>query len=200
MLGNDLVDLRDPEARPEAQHPRFDERVFADSELTQLAGSEDPHRLRWTLWAAKESAFKWLRKQNASAIFTPCRFVVDVQSGCVRGADFALDLEFEQGEDFVHAVALSAPGAAWIVGVDELHGANTPQAASLAARRLAIQGVAKLLGVSPSELSFARVGKIPRMYWRDQLAEVDLSLSHHGRFVAYAASPRTTSALARGAA
>ena len=28
MLGNDVVDLEDPETRPETFRPRFDERVF----------------------------------------------------------------------------------------------------------------------------------------------------------------------------
>ncbi len=199
MLGNDLVDLHDLEARPEAQHPRFDERVFADSELAQLTGSKDPHRLRWTLWAAKESAYKWLRKQNASAIFSPRRFVVDVSGGCVRGDGFALEVVFEQGEDFVHAVAMSTPSAEWVAGVNRVPEETSPQAVSLAVRALAIQGIGKLLGISGSELRFEGKGKIPRLCWRDQLAEVDVSLSHHGRFVAYAAKSFTSAAFARGA-
>ena len=31
MIGNDVVDLEDPDTRPETFRPRFDRRVLADS-------------------------------------------------------------------------------------------------------------------------------------------------------------------------
>ena len=34
MIGNDVVDLGDDEAREGAQHPRFDARVFTAGELS----------------------------------------------------------------------------------------------------------------------------------------------------------------------
>ena len=56
MVGNDVVDLRDPESAAETLHPRFDKRVFSVREREAMAESRDAARLRWKFWAAKESA------------------------------------------------------------------------------------------------------------------------------------------------
>ena len=53
MLGNDVIDLADPETS--SRHPRFDARVFGATERALLARSEDAGRLRQVLWAAKEA-------------------------------------------------------------------------------------------------------------------------------------------------
>ncbi|MGH7855988.1 MAG: 4'-phosphopantetheinyl transferase family protein, partial [Candidatus Binatia bacterium] len=78
MVGNDVIDLRDPETAPGSQHPRFDARVFAPAERALLGASTDARRLRWILWAAKEAAYKVARKIDARAVFSPRRFVVDL--------------------------------------------------------------------------------------------------------------------------
>ena len=84
MIGNDVVDLRDPETRPGAQHARFDARVFAASERLALERSRDAGRLRWILWAAKESAFKAARRCDPATVFAPSHFVVELGEG-LRG-------------------------------------------------------------------------------------------------------------------
>ena len=45
MIGNDVVDLSDPESAPAALHPRFDARAFCEAERERLAASRDPGRL-----------------------------------------------------------------------------------------------------------------------------------------------------------
>ena len=65
MIGNDIVDLRDPEVQPGASHPRFDRRVFAPEERSALAASGARERLRWILWAAKEAGRKRPTTTNA---------------------------------------------------------------------------------------------------------------------------------------
>ena len=44
MLGNDVVDLADPETRRAALHPRFDARAFAPRERAALAAASDRQR------------------------------------------------------------------------------------------------------------------------------------------------------------
>ena len=56
MLGNDVVDLGDPETLRGAQHPRFDARVFTREERAAIADSPAPERLRWSLWPALAAA------------------------------------------------------------------------------------------------------------------------------------------------
>jgi len=58
--------------------------------------------------------------------------------------------------------------------------------ASAAVRALATLGVADWLGARPEDLQIRRVGRVPVLFHRGDPAPVDLSLSHHGRFVAFA--------------
>ena len=72
MLGNDVVDLRDPETH--TRHPSFDARVFTETERRSLDASPDPHAMRQMLWAAKESAYKAARRRDPRVVFSPIRF------------------------------------------------------------------------------------------------------------------------------
>jgi hypothetical protein len=75
MLGNDIVDLHDPESQPESFRPRFDERVFSKDEQWAIAQDPDPHARRWAHWAAKEAAYKLARQLDSTFIFSPRRLV-----------------------------------------------------------------------------------------------------------------------------
>jgi hypothetical protein len=52
---------------------------------------------------------------------------------------------------------------------------------------MAIAAIAAALGVAPGELSIVREARIPRLWRHGEPVPIDLSLSHHGRFVAFAA-------------
>ena len=86
MVGNDIVDLRDPESRSESLHPRFDTRVFSARERARIAASAEPERLRWKLWAAKEAVYKLVRKLVATTVFSPQRFGSSSKPGSARSA------------------------------------------------------------------------------------------------------------------
>ncbi len=88
MVGNDVVDLADRDARSQTYALRFDARVFDRSERAAIERAGSPQSLqspqstestesqRWRLWAAKEAAYKVARKENAGTVFTPARFGV----------------------------------------------------------------------------------------------------------------------------
>ena len=84
MLGNDIVDLGDPESRAEGRHARFDGRVFDETERVLIDAAPEPERVRWLLWAAKESAYKAARKEDPHTVFAPSCFVVRLE-GDARG-------------------------------------------------------------------------------------------------------------------
>jgi hypothetical protein len=56
-------------------------------------------------------------------------------------------------------------------------------------RLLAREHLAPLLGARVEQLEIARRGRIPVLRSAGHDAPFDLSLSHHGRFVAFAAEP-----------
>lgn len=196
MLGNDVVDLTDPEALAGASHPRFDARVFAPAERAALRASEDPMRLRWTLWAAKEAAYKAARQMDAGVVFSPRAFVVTLGcgfAGHVEHAGRRFALRVEVGTERVHAVAAAAGLALEAVraGAASLAAPGCPARQSAAARGLALGAAAALLGGAPEALAIVREGSVPRLLRRGLPAGVVLSLSHHGRFTAFALAPVT---------
>lgn len=182
MIGNDVIDLRDPETA--SVHPRFDARVFAPAEQALLGASADPGRLRWLLWAAKEAAYKLARKLDRGVIFSPPRFVVNPTAGEIVWEGRRLRLEIDADRDRIHAVASIAGADNVLRGVGFV-GEVAPGAA---ARSLARGALAPRLDLPLEELAVVPQGRIPRLSAGGRFLPVDLSLSHHGRFVAFAAT------------
>ena len=192
MIGKDVVDLSHPGVQPGARHVRFDARVFDRSEREALATSGAPDRLRWMYWAAKEAAYKVVKKLDGATVWSPRRFKVELDAnltGHVLHEGRKLPVLIEQDGAHVHAIASdtepSSDAQRWQVGqlvVGEEEG--------LAARALAITGLAPTLGLDTTSLRFGRRGRIPLLYQGGELVEIDLSLSHHGGFVAWAADLR----------
>lgn len=188
MVGNDVVDLADREAAEGATHPRFDARVFSQAEQRTLRASGSPSRLRWMLWAAKEAAYKLTKKVEPGSIFAPSRFDVHLEGsmhGRVlhEGRELALVLcadghavhaiAAERATDFDHIVSAFLP-------------ARRPDESSREVRELAARTLAQRMGVPARAVRIERRGRIPRLEVRGHAAAFDLSLSHHGRFVAFA--------------
>jgi phosphopantetheinyl transferase (holo-ACP synthase) len=198
MVGNDVVDLADAEAQGAARHPRFDVRVFAPDERRRIAAADSEAPLRWILWTAKEAAYKLARRRDPACIFSPIRFVVALDTapdtkrgatleGHVRHADEAYPVRVTLDGDCVHAV-VTAPGRSFArVAASSHRLGDTDLGAepSQAVRDFAIFELAPLLGADAASLSIRSRERIPRLQLHaGQTA--DLSLSHHGRFVAYA--------------
>ncbi len=185
MIGNDVVDLAHRGVQPGAQHPRFDARVFTEREQALIAG-DGTLRVRWVLWAAKEAAYKVAKKLDRAVVWAPVRFEVALDSragGRVRHGerDFALCVE-ESGE-FVHALV---QGGASVGAAHAGVAALARDDASGEARDFACGALAARLGVARERLTVAKRGRIPVLCADGEPARADLSLSHHGRFVAFA--------------
>jgi phosphopantetheinyl transferase (holo-ACP synthase) len=211
LVGNDIVDLHDPESHPGALHDRFDVRAFTDDERAGLSVSDSPHRLRWTLWAAKESAFKVAKKIDPGVVFHPRDFRVrQIGRGPAgegeMGEGSAVVLHeigsfavwLDRTDEWVHAVAtlsfadvLSAPRPAsgaipWpaVAGVERLQPEDADPGRRV--RELACAAVGSRLQLPPGHVHIEADGRIPVAFSGGRRLPVDLSLSHHGRFVAWA--------------
>lgn len=205
MIGNDVIDLGDPETRAGACHARFDARVFADTERALLVASVDPVRCRWTLWAAKEAAYKAARQLDAATTFSPRRFVVELHGttrAIVRDGARRFAVALESGPRHVHAIATAASvvvsGAAF--GAESQGEPRGPHVVARverlapgdvgcpgdAVRALTVATLAPLLGIAAHRLSVERAGRVPRLACDGAPLTVGLSLSHHGRSIAFA--------------
>ena len=193
MIGNDVVDLGDPEVSAEGRHPRFDERVYSTAERASIEASGAPNRLRWILWAAKEAAYKVARKADERAIFSPPRFQVHVDASLrgrvhFAGRDYSLLVDEAPGR--VHAIASETPlqegnSLTRVIAWD----GGAPLAGK-AVRALARREIAAALDLPAEELEIVREGRIPVLVLGGRALDVDLSLTHHGRFLAFACDLR----------
>jgi hypothetical protein len=189
-VGNDVVDLADPEARLGGLHARWDGRVFCPAERKALDASPSRHLLHWALWAAKESAYKARKRLEPETVFSPKEFEVELSplpaAGgvavgriCHRGEVFELEVHLDGAS--VHAVATrqGQAGARVLWKVESALGDP-----GVPARRLAASSIGSALGLDPDELRI--VGRPPVATFRDRRVDLGVSLSHHGRFVAFA--------------
>jgi hypothetical protein len=195
MIGNDVVDLASDETLPGARNPRFDDRVYTDAERRALTDSDAPDLLRWLFWAAKESAYKLARRMDPALVWSPRRFGVtldDSLRGRVRWPAGACVVRVEHDSRRVHAVAARNEAdlhgvRARIARLDEV--SEKRASASGAVRTLAIRDLASCLGIDPAALEVRRSGRIPTLFANERAVDWPLSLSHHGRFIAFAALP-----------
>lgn len=191
-VGNDVVDLQDPGNQPDSIHPRFDHRVFSDSELQLIeavSSVSERHVLRWTLWAAKESVFKLVQQCDETLQFRPRSFETrlpasdSVDSAQVRFEGSVYPVALDITQDRVHAVARN-PGTKPVSGIDRPARPPSAADASTLVRAQAARTIGRQLGIMPEEIEIT--GRIPRAVRNGKRLPVDISLSHHGRYLAHA--------------
>jgi hypothetical protein len=173
-----------------------------------IRGSADPEAMLWTLWAAKEAAYKVVRKFQPSVCSIPRAYPVRLDgpgessscSGTVRTPAGIAYLRCDRDGATIHTIAASQPGADGRIvrGVEWVENGPDPVASetggpSMRVRRALAQRLSKVLGVRPSALEVRRFKgprglAPPRLYLHGAPVGVDISLSHDGRAVAYAFS------------
>ncbi len=196
-VGNDLVYLADPEISGHHLRSRFVERVCAAAERSRVARSDEALVLLWSLFAAKEAAYKAALKRRPGLVFSPRLFEVDARLRRVRYRDLEMGLRLTRDPLWVHAVVICGdgdPGRAE-AGVERIPRGRHQ---SDAVRDLACRRVAGHLGLPEQRLAIerprepgARDGLAPpRLLLDGRPAGIDISLSHDGPFAAFAALPQ----------
>ena len=75
-LGNDIIDLSQPDIFTKHSDQRFLQRVFSIQEQAAIQNSKNSSHVLWSIWAAKEAAYKACQKQNLDLIFAHKKFSV----------------------------------------------------------------------------------------------------------------------------
>ncbi len=187
MIGNDVVDLAQADTREGAQHPGFDRRVFDADERAAISADPEPRRRRWMFWAAKEAAYKALRRGDPRFVFAPRALRVALaEGGCGRvdtpaGSSLAVRVRVE--DDAVSALAMAPDTPLEAVSEHVLSIGSTP---GLPVDRDTLRAAfGRALGreaVSRGHTDAAvleRRGRIPSL--RVGGHRFPVSISHHGR-------------------
>jgi hypothetical protein len=169
--------------------------VFGEPERRRLETDGDPTRMRWILWAAKESAYKAARRRDPSVIFSPRRFEVQLDAalcGRVRYPGGALGVRVELFGDCVHALAAAAPHEpeTLLRGVAVIESGDPSERV----RALAVGALAQHFDSAPGALCIRSVGRVPHLFLHGSATDHPLSLAHHGRVAAWACALRPRAA------
>jgi phosphopantetheinyl transferase (holo-ACP synthase) len=185
VVGNDVVDLADPWIGGHHRRERFVSRVCAPEERERVATALD----LWSLFAAKEAAYKALVKLGFSPGFAHREIRVEPGLREVRWRGYCLELSVTHDERQVHAVAWSKRGRLPLTKIARAEPERE------AARALLCDLVAGAIGCRPGELEVVRDPVAgawdgfgpPRIERCGTSIAADVSLSHDGPFVAVAA-------------
>ena len=185
-----MVDLGDRPATTARHRERFIRRVCAESEQALLLARGASDALLFSLFVAKEAAFKVVCKLGPTPVFAHRKFVVAGDLRSVRYAEWSLHLGIDADAERVHAVAATVaplpPGYVQRIAPATDEGA--------AARALLVREASRALGHPSKALSVERSADptrwdglgVPRLVLSGEPLAVDVSLSHDGRFVACA--------------
>jgi len=75
-VGNDIIDITSPENLVKHSNERLVLRVLSVDEQSQLLKSNRPELVFLAQWAAKESAYKLLKKRDSNLLFAHAKFHV----------------------------------------------------------------------------------------------------------------------------
>ena len=206
-VGNDVVDLKEPENRGKSGDGRFLDRVFTVPEQEMIAGARSPDTLLWSLWAAKEAAYKAVSGADPSVCSIPRRYPVLIDGGEAAGTSAAtgsegclagrvvtprgeVALRITVTDDYVHAVAAGSPSilAGIIQRVDCIDRAEAAGDESAFIRGRLVREIARRLDCPAADLAVLKEpsgSDAPRVFLRGRPLAADISLSHDGRFAAF---------------
>ncbi len=209
--GNDIVDLRSLEAAGKGRDRRFVSRVLTTAEEELLAASGYSDCVLWLLWAAKEAAYKLVSRTQAGLPFIPKRFqatfpdcgsvslsrsIFAGPNGCVETPCGVVTVKAELTNDYVQVISAASGAilnqvmAGKINPFDQTDEIPVAHESELTCR-FALAALAKALGTKTRSLEIRRLATPrgpgpPVVYHENKPAAVNLSLSHHGRYVSYA--------------
>jgi phosphopantetheinyl transferase (holo-ACP synthase) len=213
-VGNDVVDLTEPDNRGKSGNDRFLSRVFTARERRLIAQAAVPDTLLWSLWAAKEAAYKAVSGGDPGGnrllvCSIPRRYPVYLNGESLAGTNVAaagaegrltgrvitpqgeMALRITVAEDYVHALAAGADAdfAGIIQRVDRMGEVGNPGDPSAFVRGRLLAAISHHLDYPIDDLSVRTDPSgsgAPRVFLRDRPLAVDISLSHDGRFTAFA--------------
>jgi phosphopantetheinyl transferase (holo-ACP synthase) len=99
-VGNDIVDLKEPDNCGKSGDDRFLRHVFTPEERERIVAAACPDQLLWAFWAAKEAAYKAVSRNDPSICSTPRRYGVTLDDQAV------VDHLFSGAEDLTGRIDL----------------------------------------------------------------------------------------------
>jgi len=197
-VGNDVVDLKEPAIAGKSSEPRFLKKILTDTETEFIKNAIRPEVALWSLWASKEAAYKVKSKSFPGIPFIPRRWQVvfnkpqkDYTDGKVIIPEGGIvHIRLYSNLQYVHCVGADSPAVLdkliWSVEMLPEKEINP----SLFLRERLGKKLARNFSLNFHDIIIKRTkinGRLlkPQVYVGGKETDIDISLSHDGRFVAY---------------
>ena len=178
-------------------------------EKEKLQASASPDTMLWALWAGKETAYKVVRKSHVAVSSAPRAYEVDfigngvmeleknfIISGAVETPCDPVTIRTFKTRNHIHCIGCDGKSKTldsivWEVRPVEEDMEALPGFESILAREAVKKRLSLHLNRNPDEIEIRRLkGRYglepPAVYVKGRTVMVDISLSHDGKFVAYA--------------
>jgi phosphopantetheinyl transferase (holo-ACP synthase) len=181
MIGNDIVDFNDLPSIERSLSKTFLQKICTNKEIDTVFLSESPEKTLWRIWSMKEAAYKVIIKKGAERSFNPKKLVtslLDQNQGQVLTKFGIIKCQSKITPDFVHSIASYSTDISISLGEKKLIGNQSDFV------RASLIEDFQLKYPQIGSLSIEKHDEIP--YLISDFSTVDISLSHHGNYVAWA--------------
>jgi len=182
-----------------SRYSRFLKKILTDAEIEFIKNAENPDAALWSLWACKETAYKVIKKSFPDTAFIPRRWPVTFNKTKTKYLDGEVMIPDAGGvfirlfsnPEYVHCIGADNPAQLnkliWSVEVLPEEETNP----SVFSRHCLAQSLAQHFSLNLHQIKIVRKRKNgelqpPCVYVDGGKTDIDISLSHDGRFVAYA--------------
>ena len=207
-VGNDIVDLASPYVQDKSGDRKFVQRVLTPREQQVLLKCDQPDNLLQVFWAAKESAYKLAARSFPLVSSAPRRYEVCLVTAAENEREVTGQVKTPLGpvyitarhdQNVIHCIGTESCLATKnvICGVERINGFSQPdfcrysEIQSRMARASARRKIASILSLSGNDITITATNQkrsltFPEVYVKGKKAGISISLSHDGRFIAYA--------------
>lgn len=111
MIGNDVIDLRLAAVESNWRRKGYLHKLFFPEEQQLIKQTDDPDRMVWLLWSAKEAAYKIIHRETRQRTYAPQQYRVrlsEAASGLVYYKERQLPFRTLVNGSCLHTVAVAS--------------------------------------------------------------------------------------------
>ena len=191
MIGNDIVDLAKAKTDSDWLRPRWVSKVFTQKEQDFVKRSDDKDQMVWRLWSMKESAYKCSVQRKSFGRFNPLNFecsLINSNEGIIRSDTLKFFSTTHSSNRNIYSTATFTKNQSFfskIIGSDDT---SASQTSNKLKEELLIR-ISQKMGYDFCKIEIRKsLQKVPQVFFDGRKMDMNISLTHHGRFSAYAIS------------
>jgi len=187
MVGNDIVDIAEAKQKSNWQRPRFLEKLFTLKEQQIIHKSENSFIMVWRLWSMKEAAYKLYTQIQPSRFYNPKQFECEINEsqGKVSYKDFTCHVKTKITSQYI--ISETRLVAQDMISESIKIYNSSPKYQSDMTKDILLSKVAEQYTILKDDLKLVKSEfGIPYVYQNSKKLNINISISHHGNYGAYA--------------